>query len=92
MAKNLLIDTAGQYGFDTIALNRQEVAQNGCQYIGVAVFGRKTTTNFKRVEISNPDCFEVLCVARKVAKIKEKVVEVAVYIPQTTQKLGLRLV
>ena len=84
-AKNLMIDTAGQYGLNTLVLNRQEIADNGRQYGGVAVFGRKTTTNLKLVEISNPDSFEVLCVAGKVAKIKEKVV--VVYIPPNYPKV-----
>ena len=76
-----VIDLAGEHGLDSFFLNRSEVAANGRKYGGVAVFGRKSSTKFTRIEIKNPDSFEVLCVAGKVNKMKEKVVVIAVYIP-----------
>ena len=76
-----VIDLAGQHGLDSFFLNRKEVAPNGRKYGGVAVFGRNTSTKFSKVDIANPDNFEVLCVAGKVNKIREKVVVIAVYIP-----------
>ena len=76
-----LIDAAGKHGLDSFLLNRQTVAANGRQYGGVAVFSRSASTRFTKVEVNNPDSFEVLCVAGKVNKIREKVVVIAVYIP-----------
>ena len=75
------IDAAGEHGLDSFVLNRSVVAANGRQYGGVAVFGRAASTKLSTVEIDNPENFEVLCVAGKVNRIKEKVVVVAVYIP-----------
>ena len=76
-----MIDVAGEHGLNTFVLNRQVIAANGRQYGGVAVFSRAASTKFSQVEVNNPDSFEVLCVAGKVNKIKEKVVVIAVYIP-----------
>ena len=82
-----VIDLAGEHGLDSFLLNRQEESANGRQYGGVAIFSRSTSTKFSKVEILNPDCFEVLCVAGKVNKLKEKVVVVAVYIPPNYPKI-----
>ena len=76
-----VIDLAGEHGLDSFFLNRSEVAPNGRKYGGVAIFGRNTSTKFSKVSIANPENFEVLCVAGKVNKIREKVVVIAVYIP-----------
>lgn len=78
---NSAIDVAGEFGLESFVLNRTVVAANGRQYGGVAVFARSSSTKFTRVKINNPENFEVLCVAGKVRKIKEKVVIIAVYIP-----------
>ena len=81
LVESVTIDTAGEHGLDTFTLNRSVVSANGRQYGGVAIFGRSSCTKFQAVEIANPDSFEVLCVAGKVNKIREKVVVVAVYMP-----------
>ena len=81
------IDAAGEHGLDSFVLNRQVIASNGRQYGGVAIFGRSSSTKFSVVEIANPESFEVLCIAGKVNKIKEKVVIVAVYIPPNYPKV-----
>ena len=78
---NSAIDAAGEHGLDSFVLNRNFIAANGRQYGGVAVFARSSSTKLSTVEIQNPENFEVLCVAGKVSKIKEKVVVVAIYIP-----------
>ena len=80
-ADGTIIDVAGEHGLSANLRNRQATADNGRQYGGVAIFSRSSTTNFKPLDIANPDDFEVLCVSGKVSKIKEKVVVVAVYIP-----------
>ena len=80
------IDLAGEHGLELFSLNRQTVAANGRQYGGVAVFSRKSRVTFKKVEILNPENFEVLCVAGKVKGVVEKVVVVAVYIPPNYPK------
>ena len=81
LVENTIIDVAGEHGLETFCLNRQVAANNGRQYGGVAVFGKSSTTCFKIVDMPNPESFEVLCVAGKVNKLREKVVVVAVYIP-----------
>lgn len=57
------------------------VSANGRQYGGVAIFGRSSSTKFSPLDISNPDNLEVLCIAGKVNKIREKVVVIDVYMP-----------
>ena len=79
--ESTVVDMAGEHGLDSFFRNRQAVADNGRQYGGVAIFSRAASTSFKVVDIPNPDCFEVLCVAGKLRKLKERVVVVAVYIP-----------
>ena len=81
LVESVTIDTAGEHGLDTFTLNRSVVSANGRQYGGVAVFGRSSSTKFSPMEMANPDSFEVLCVAGKVNKIREKVVVIAVYLP-----------
>lgn len=81
MLENAVIDAAGGHGLDSFTLNRQKVASNGRQYGGVAIFSRSSSTNLRKVEIRNPDNYEVLCVAGKISKLKEKAVIIAVYIP-----------
>ena len=76
-----VIDTAGEHGLDAFFLNRQGTAANGRQYGGVGILSRATSTKLVPLELPNPDDFEVLAVAGKVNKIKEKAVVVAVYIP-----------
>ena len=75
------IDLAGQHGLNLITLNRQNIAANGRQYGGVAILTRSSTTSSKRLEIPNPENFEVLCSTLKIKGIGEKIVTVAVYIP-----------
>ena len=79
--EDTVINLAGEHSLDSFLLNRQGDAPNGRQYGGVAVFSRNSSTKFSRVEIDNPEKFEVLCVAGKVNKLKEKAVIIAVYIP-----------
>ena len=81
LIESVTIDTAGEHGLDTFTLNRSVISANGRQYGGVAIFGRSSSTKFCPVEIENPDSFEVLCIAGKVNKIREKVVVIAVYMP-----------
>ena len=80
------VDLAGEHGLVLFPLNRQVVAANGRQYGGVAITTRSSRTTFKKVEIPNPECFEVLCIAGKVKGIAEKVVVIAVYIPPNYPK------
>ena len=75
------IDVAGEHGLDLFTLNRQVIAANGRQYGGVAVTTRACRSTFKKVDIANPDNFEVLCLEGKIKGIGEKIVVVAVYIP-----------
>ena len=82
-----VIDLAGEHGLDSFLLNRQAEAANGRQYGGVAIFSRSSSTKLSRVEIPNPDSFEVLCVAGKVNKLREKAVVIAVYIPPNYPKV-----
>ena len=79
--ENTVIDVAGEHGLDAFFLNRQVTAANGRQYGGVAILGRSTSTKFSTLGFPNPDNFEVLAVAGKVNKIKEKAVVIGVYIP-----------
>ena len=86
------VDLAGEHGLDLFTLNRQVVAANGRQYGGVAISTRNCRSTFKKVDIANPDSFEVLCIAGKVRGISEKIVVVAVYLPPNytkTKKLML---
>ena len=85
--ENTVIDAAGEHGLDAFLLNRQEVAANGRQYGGLAILSRSASTKFKKFDIVNPDDFEVLCVAGKVNKIREKVVVIGVYIPPNYPKV-----
>ena len=80
------IDLAGEHGLELFSLNRQTVAANGRQYGGVAIFSRKSRVTFKKVEILNPDNYEVLCVAGKVKGVAEKVVIVGAYMPPNYPK------
>ena len=84
--EDLVIDSAGEHGLDVFSRNRREAAANGRRYGGVAIFTRSATTNFKCMTIPNPENFEVLCLAGKVSKVKEKVIIVAVYIPPNYPK------
>ena len=75
------IDLAGEHGLDLFTLNRQNLAANGLQYGGVAIATRSDRTTMKRLEMDNPDNFEVLCLSGRVKGVGDKVVVVAVYIP-----------
>ena len=79
--EDTLIDIAGEHGLSAFFLNRKDIAANGRQYGGVAILSRSASTKFSPLAIPNPDNFEVLAVAGKLNKIKEKVVVIAVYIP-----------
>ena len=46
------IDAAGEHGLDTFLLNRQDVAANGRQYGGVAIFGRSSSSKFSVVDMT----------------------------------------
>ena len=81
LVESTAIDVAGEHGLDAFTLNRGVVSANGRQYGGVAIFGRSSSTKFSKLDIPNPDSFEVLCIAGKVNKIREKVVVIAVYMP-----------
>ena len=85
------IDTAGQHGLDTFLLNRNAISANGRQYGGVAVLARSSSSKLSVVDIDNPENFEVLCVAGKVNKIREKAVVVAVYIPPNYTRIKAEL-
>ena len=75
------IDMAGEHGLDLFTLNRQVIAANGRQYGGVAVATRSCRSTFKKVEIQNPDSYEVLCIGGKVKGLGEKIIIIAVYMP-----------
>ena len=79
--ENQAIDTAGEHGLNSFTLNRATVAANGRQYGGVAIFSRAASSKLEVVNIANPENFEVLCVAGKIAKVREKIVAIAAYIP-----------
>ena len=81
LVESTTIDVAGEHGLDAFTLNRGVIAANGRQYGGVAIFGRSSSTKFSTLDIANQDNFEVLCIAGKVDKIREKVVVIAVYMP-----------
>ena len=80
-SNNTVIDLAGEHGLDMYALNRPNVANNGRQYGGVAVFCRAASTSFKVFDMPNPEDFEVLCITGRVSKLREKVAVIAAYIP-----------
>lgn len=77
------IDMAAEHGLSLFTLNRQVIAANGRQYGGVAISTRSSRTTFKKVEIANPENFEVLCIAGKIQGINEKIV---VYLPPNYPK------
>ena len=79
--ENTTVDLAGEHGLDIFTLNRQNVAANGRQYGGVAITTRSSRTTFKKVEMQNPENYEVLSIAGKVRGIREKVVVIAAYLP-----------
>ena len=79
--ENETIDLAGEHSLSLFTLNRQNIAANGRQYGGVAITTRASRTNFKKVDIPNPENFEVLCIAGKVGSVREKVAVIAVYLP-----------
>ena len=62
--------------------------ESGVAHGGVAVFFRKKLGNFKEIEISNPDNFEVLPVIGTISGTSRKIIVVAVYIPPITLSLG----
>ena len=82
-----VIDVAGEHGLNSFMLNRSVIAANGRQYGGVGIFSRSSSTKLSTVEIANPNSFEVLCIAGKVNRVREKVVVVAVYIPPNYTKV-----
>ena len=82
-----VLDVAGEHGLAAHVKNRPSVADNGRQYGGVAIFSRAASTNFKQLDIPNPENFEVLCVTGRVSKLREKVAVIAVYIPPGYTKL-----
>lgn len=79
--ENTTVDVAGEHGLELFTLNRQVVSANGRQYGGVAISTRSCRSTFKKVNIGNPDNFEVLCIEGKIRGISEKIVTIAVYIP-----------
>ena len=84
---NAVIDVAGEHGLVAHVKNRPTVADNGRQYGGVAIFSRAASTNFKKLDLPNPENFEVLCVTGRVSKLREKVAVIAAYIPPGYTKL-----
>lgn len=78
--ENIVINSGGEHGLSTFTRNRQQVTYNGRQYGGVAVFSRASKTTFKVLDIPNPDDFEVLCITRKIEKIKDREAIIAIYI------------
>ena len=84
--ENTTVDLAGEHGLDIFSLTKQNISSNGRQYGGVAITTRASRTTFKKVDIPNPEHFEVLCIAGKVKSIREKVVIIAVYIPPNYPK------
>ena len=82
-----VLDIAGEHGLSIEARNRLGMASNRRQYGGVAIISRSSSSNFKPLEIDNPENFEVLCVTGKVSKLKEKVAIIVVCIPPGYTKL-----
>ena len=83
---DLAVDMAGEHGLEMFTLNRQVLSANGRQYGGVAITTRSCRSTFKKVDIPNPENFEVLCIAGKIKGVPEKLVVVAVYIPPNYPK------
>ena len=75
------IDAAGEHGLSSFLLNRDNIAVNGRQYGGVAIFSKAASSKLSKFELPNPEHFEILAVAGKLGGIREKVVAIAVYIP-----------
>lgn len=80
------VDLAGEHGLDLFTLNRQNIAANGRQYGGVAIASRGASTTMKRLDIRNPDNFEVLCLHGKIKGVSEKIIVIAVYLPPNYPK------
>ena len=80
------IDIAGEHGLELFTLNRSNIAANGRQYGGVAVAFRKSRATMKKLDIMNPENYEVLGIHGKLKGIAEKVVVIAVYLPPNYPK------
>ena len=85
-----LVDYAARFSLGVISRNRNEVANNGRQYGGVALFYRLATSSFKPFELNNPLGHEVLAGVGTIKGIKGKVVCIAAYAPPNLTLLAAR--
>ena len=67
-------------GLCTLALNRPP-NRHGVSHGGVAIITRKNLGTFKRIEVNNPECYEVLPAVGTLRGTSRKVIVIAVYIP-----------
>ena len=85
-----LVDYAARFSLGVISRNRNEVANNGRQYGGVALFYRLATSSFKPFELNNPLGHEVLAGVGTIKGVKGKVVCIAAYAPPNLTLLAAR--
>lgn len=78
---NKLEDFGSINCLDVFPRTRTYRAANGRHYGGLAIITSKKNSNFKQLELRNPDDFEVMACIGKVTGFKEKVFVVGAYIP-----------
>ena len=76
-----LSDLEHATGLAALTLNRPPNPNTGVSHGGVAVFFKKSFASFKKVQIPNPDNFEVLPLIGTMRGSSRKIVVLAVYIP-----------
>ena len=68
-------------GVGLLYRNREPTASNGVSYGGVAVLWRECFGSFRKLDLKNPDRFEVLVTAGSVVGHSRKTIVVACYLP-----------
>ena len=68
-------------GLCMLTRNRQPNPSTGVAHGGVAIITRKGLGNFKKIDVPNPDNFEVLPVIGNVSGTSRKLILIGIYIP-----------
>lgn len=76
-----LSDLEGRAGIGSLTLNRDPHPTTGVSHGGVGFFYKKKIGSFKRINMPNPDKFEILPVIGNLRGLARKLVVVGVYIP-----------
>ena len=79
--QDTLREYADRFALCSIVRNREQLARNGRSYGGIAFIYRKSTLNFARFDLVNPENHKVLATVGKVSGVKGKVFCLSVFAP-----------